>query len=27
VAVEVSGTEAWNEWLEPVDADDYAALA
>ena len=27
VAVEVAGTDAWNEWLEPVNADDYYALA
>jgi quercetin dioxygenase-like cupin family protein len=27
VAVEVPGEDGWNEWLEPVDADDYNALA
>jgi quercetin dioxygenase-like cupin family protein len=27
VAVEVPGEDDWNEWLEPVDAADYEALA
>lgn len=26
IGVEVPGTDDWNEWLEPVDAEDYAQL-